>query len=95
MFILSLTYTASIEKVDALRPAHLDWLEQGRAAGHFVGWGRKVPANGGIILAVGEDAAAVKALAHTDPYYIGCVASVEVIEFSPAYLAPDMAALVP
>lgn len=95
MFVLSLTYIAPIEQVDALRPAHLDWLKQGRAAGHFVGWGRKVPAKGGIILAVGDDAAAVTALAHTDPYYIGGVAEVEVIEFSPAFIAPGLESLVP
>ncbi|MFT3965562.1 MAG: YciI family protein [Sphingobium sp.] len=86
MFILSLTYTAPLEQVDALRPAHLDWLKRGREAGHFVGWGRKIPANGGIIFAEGERET-VAAFASTDPYIEGGVATVELIEFGPAFLA--------
>ncbi|HEX7822130.1 MAG TPA: YciI family protein [Sphingobium sp.] len=95
MFILSLTYTAPLEQVDALRPAHVAWLTSGHEAGHFVGWGRKVPAIGGIILAVGDDAATVEAFARTDPYIRGGVATVELIEFSPAFIAPGLESLVP
>jgi uncharacterized protein YciI len=95
MFILSLTYTAPLEQVDALRPAHLAWLKSGHAAGHFVGWGRKVPAIGGIILAVGDRADEIAAFANTDPYIDGGVATVEVIEFSPVFIAPGLEALAP
>ena len=39
-FIVSLTYTGSLEAVDALLSDHVAWLKTNREAGHFVGWGR-------------------------------------------------------
>ena len=51
MFILSIRYTAPLEEVDRHRPAHLDWLRAGHEAGHFIGWGRRTPPTGGIVLA--------------------------------------------
>jgi uncharacterized protein YciI len=89
MFILSSTYIAPLEEVDALRPAHIAWLKEQHAAGHFHGWGRKTPPTGGVIFAVGERAA-VEALAETDPYITGGVARAEIIEFTPAFLAPGL-----
>lgn len=94
MFVLNLVYTAALDQVDALRPAHLAWLKNGHEAGYFIGWGRKVPAVGGIILATG-DRAAVEDFAQTDPYIVNGVATVEVIEFAPAFLSPDLATLAP
>jgi uncharacterized protein YciI len=92
MIILSSTYTAPLEEVDALRPAHLAWLKAGHEAGVFQGWGRKSPPTGGVILATG-DRAKVKALAQEDPYIVAGVATVEVIEFPPAFLAPGLEVL--
>ncbi|WP_267961540.1 YciI family protein [Sphingobium sufflavum] len=92
MIILSSTYTAPIEQVDALRPAHIAWLKTGQAAGIFHGWGRKTPPTGGVILATGTRAD-VEAFAQNDPYIVGGVATVEVIEFPPAFLAPGLEAL--
>lgn len=89
MFILSSTYTATLEQVDAIRPAHIEWLKVQHAAGHFHGWGRKTPPTGGVILAVG-DRAVIEALAQTDPYVVAGVARPEIIEFNPAFLAPGL-----
>ncbi len=92
MLIISSTYTAPLDQVDAIRPAHIEWLKQQHAAGHFHGWGRKTPPTGGVILAVG-DRAAIAALAQADPYVVAGVAQVELIEFAPAFLAPGLEAL--
>ncbi len=89
MIILSSTYTAPLDQVDAIRPAHIAWLKEQHAAGHFVGWGRKTPPTGGVILAVG-DRATIEAIAQNDPYIIAGVAKAEVIEFPPAFLAPGL-----
>ena len=86
MIILSIRYTAPLEEVELLREAHLDWLRQGYEAGHFTGWGRKTPLNGGIVLARG-DRAEIEALAQTDPFVAGKVAIVELIEWTPSFLA--------
>jgi uncharacterized protein YciI len=92
MFILSLTYTAPIEAVDRLMADHVAWLKQGHDAGSFLGWGRKVPRTGGIILAVGGRAE-VEAVAASDPFVTGGVATVEVIEMVPSFLADGLEAL--
>ncbi|MCH4152601.1 MAG: YciI family protein [Sphingobium sp.] len=92
MFILSIRYTAPLEEVDRHRPAHLDWLRAGHEAGHFIGWGRRTPPTGGIVLARG-DRAQVEALALEDPFITGKVAEVEVIEWTPSFLGAGLEAL--
>ncbi len=90
MFILSISYTASLDEVERLRKAHLDWLRRGHEEGHLLGWGRKTPLTGGIVLARG-DRAGVEALAQRDPFIAGGVATVEVIEWTPSFLAEGLA----
>ncbi|MDE1918156.1 MAG: hypothetical protein KGJ57_09060 [Sphingomonadales bacterium] len=92
MFICVLTYTAPAEDVAALRPAHLAFLKEQHAAGHFIGWGRQASGQGGVIFAKGTDRAVVEAVEAGDPYLTGGVASVEVIEMNVAFLSPDFVA---
>ncbi len=92
MFILELTYTAPLERVDALLPAHVSWLEQHYANGTFLASGRKVPRDGGIILAVAPDRPAVEALAATDPFVPAGVAAYRITEFVATTVAPALAA---
>lgn len=86
MLMVSISYVAPPEEVERLRAPHLEWLRQGYEAGHFIGWGRKNPPTGGIVLARG-DRAAIAALAQTDPFVTGNVATAEVIEWTPSFLA--------
>ncbi|MCJ2186621.1 YciI family protein [Novosphingobium beihaiensis] len=95
LFILSLRYTAPIEVVDALLPDHAAWLKANHAEGRFLAWGRKVPRDGGIILARGESREAVAALAATDPFVAGGAAEVEVIEWSPTFAGEGLEGLTP
>lgn len=92
-FIVSLTYIASIDKVDALLEDHVAWLRAQHAAGHLLGWGRKVPREGGILLAKGESREAVEALASQDPFVAGGVATIEVIEWAHGFLDDSIAGL--
>jgi uncharacterized protein YciI len=92
MFIVSLTYTALLEQVDAVLAAHVDWLNAGYAAGVFLASGRKVPRDGGVILARGERAALEARLAD-DPFARAGLASYEIIEFIPTMTADDLAAV--
>lgn len=57
MFVLELTYTAPLDAVDALLEAHVAWLNEQFDKGVFLAAGRKVPRDGGIILALVEDRA--------------------------------------
>ncbi|GAA1408381.1 YciI family protein [Kitasatospora putterlickiae] len=90
MFVLELTYTAPIERVDALLPAHAEWLGGHYAAGVFLASGRKVPRDGGVIIATGEDRAAVEAIARTDPFAVAGVVEYRVTEFLATTVAPAL-----
>ncbi|MBC3841149.1 hypothetical protein GXW82_15185 [Streptacidiphilus sp. 4-A2] len=81
MFILELTYIAPLERVDAALPEHVAWLDAHYAAGVFIASGRKVPRDGGIILAVGEDRSKIEEIVSSDPFSVAGVAEYAVTEF--------------
>src|SRR5216683_189030 len=51
MFVIELTYKADLAEIDAHMAAHVIFLKKYYAAGNFLVSGRKVPRDGGIILA--------------------------------------------
>ena len=81
MFVLLLTYVKPLAEVDALMREHVAWLNEHYDAGRFLVSGRRIPRTGGVILARGDDREAMEALAATDPFVRGGVATVEVIQF--------------
>ena len=89
MFVLELTYTADLARIDAAMRAHMKWLRAHYAAGHFLVSGRKIPREGGIIIATGTDREAVEAIARQDPFVSGGLAIVRVIEFRASQKASD------
>ncbi|WP_328320948.1 YciI family protein [Streptomyces sp. NBC_00388] len=92
MFVLELTYTGPIERVDELLGEHVAWLDAAYAAGAFIASGRKKPRDGGIILAVGEDRAAIERLTATDPFTAAGVCAYRITEFTATKTAPGLAA---
>ncbi|MET8546369.1 YciI family protein [Kitasatospora sp. NPDC004799] len=92
MFVLELTYTADLESIDAVLPQHVAWLEGHYAAGTFLASGRKVPRDGGVILAVGEDRAGIEALVAQDPFVRAGLTEYRVTEFLATTTAPVLAA---
>lgn len=94
MFVFSLTYVAPPERIGELRDEHLAWLAEGREAGHFLAWGRKVPPQGGLIFARADTRKEAEAIAAGDPFIKAGAATVEVIEYAPSYAAPGLEALV-
>lgn len=90
MFILELTYTAPLDKIDAAMKAHMRWLNAQYAAGHFLVSGRKIPRDGGIIVATGDNREAVEAIAAEDPFVIQGLATVRVIEFRASQKTKDV-----
>ncbi|MFJ9811851.1 YciI family protein [Streptomyces sp. NPDC101158] len=81
MFVLELTYTAPVERVDALLPAHVEWLEGQYAAGVFLASGRKNPRDGGVILAGGVGRAEIERIVATDPFSVEGVCAYRIVEF--------------
>jgi uncharacterized protein YciI len=81
MFIIELTYKVPLKDIDASMPAHMKFLKKYYAAGTFLVSGRKIPRDGGIILAVGDSREQIEAIACEDPFYARGLADVRVIEF--------------
>ncbi len=90
--IITLTYTAPDTAVDALMKPHVAWLEAGIAEGAFLLAGRQVPRTGGIILCRGSKAD-VEAVAATDPFVTGGVATATVVELAPSFAHEALAAI--
>ncbi|MFH8366890.1 YciI family protein [Streptomyces sp. NPDC018031] len=92
MFILELSYTAPLERVDAALEAHVAWLDEQYAAGHFIASGRKEPRDGGVIIAVAEDRAAIERITEADPFVVAGVCAYRIVQFTATKTAPDLAA---
>ncbi|MFF0427035.1 YciI family protein [Streptomyces sp. NPDC004520] len=92
MFVLELTYTAPVERVDALMDAHIEWLDAQYAEGVFLASGRKNPRDGGIILAAGVDRAEIERITAADPFSVGGVCAYRITEFYATKTADGIAA---
>lgn len=90
MFVIELVYTADLSEIDGAMKAHVAWLNQHYATGTFVVSGRKVPRDGGIILATGEDRAAIEAIVAADPFVARGLATARVVEFRASQRAKDV-----
>jgi uncharacterized protein YciI len=94
MFLLELTYTAGLERIDAAMKAHMRWLNAQYAAGRFIVSGRKIPRDGGVILANAASRDEIEAIANDDPFVKQGLATVRVIEFRASQSAPELKALI-
>jgi uncharacterized protein YciI len=92
MFVISLTYTAPLDLVDACLSAHRDYLGAQYARGAFLLSGRKVPRDGGIIIASVASRAEVDELVRQNPFHQAGVAHYEITEFVPTMAAEALAA---
>lgn len=84
MYIALLHYERPLEEVDALLPAHRDYLDRHYAAGVFVASGRREPRTGGVILVREHPRAVVEDILAQDPLVLAGVARHELIEFTPS-----------
>ena len=90
MFVIELIYKAELAQLDAAMKAHVAWLKTHYDAGTFVVSGRKVPRDGGIILAVGHDRAQIETIVRADPFVSRGLAEYRLIEFRASQRADDI-----
>src|SRR5688500_19445626 len=81
MFVIELVYKADLKKIDAHMTAHVKFLKKYYADGTFLVSGRKIPRDGGIILAAGKSKPEIEALIKEDPFHQHGLAEFRVIEF--------------
>jgi uncharacterized protein YciI len=89
MFVIELIYKADLAEIDANMTAHVRFLKKYYAAGNFVVSGRKIPRDGGIILAVGKSREEIEAIVQEDPFCKKGLADVRVVEFRASQHAAD------
>lgn len=90
MFVIELIYKADLAEIDAHMHAHVKFLKKYYASGHFLVSGRKVPRDGGIILAVAANRSEVEEIIREDPFISRRLADFRVIEFRASQRAPDI-----
>jgi uncharacterized protein YciI len=81
VFVIELLYKAPLAEIDANMAAHVAFLNKYYAAGNFIVSGRKIPRDGGIIIAVGSTREEIEAIAREDPFVVRALADFRVIEF--------------
>lgn len=92
MFIIELVYKVDLAQIDAHMREHMRFVNAHYASGHFIVSGRKVPRDGGIIVAVGGSREEIESLARQDPFVVKGLADVRVTEFRTSQIATDVQA---
>ena len=90
MFVIELVYKADLREIDAHMRAHVRFLKKHYAAGNFLVSGRKIPREGGIILAIGKSRQAIEAIIREDPFHAHGLADFRIIEFRASQRANDI-----
>jgi len=92
MFVIELSYKVDLEEIDAQMAAHVRFLKKYYASGNFLVSGRKIPRDGGIILAVAKHRQDIEAIIKEDPFYEHRLADFRIIEFRASQRANDIQA---
>lgn len=90
MFVIELIYKTDLARIDAHMTEHVRFLNKYYAAGNFLVSGRKIPRDGGIIVAVGPSRQAIEAIISEDPFCRHGLAEFRIIEFRASQRAPDI-----
>jgi uncharacterized protein YciI len=90
MFVIELIYKADLTEIDAQMAAHVRFLKKYYATGNFLVSGRKIPRDGGIILAVGTSRQQIETIAAEDPFHVHGLADFRIIEFRASQRAEDI-----
>lgn len=88
-FLLISRYTAPRERIEELVPEHRAFLRERLESGLFVLSGRRVPWEGGVIVARGTREQ-IEAAVAADPFTRAGAAETEIVEFEPLWGATDL-----
>ena len=90
MFLVELIYKASLPEIDKAMAAHVKFLKKYYDRGNFVVSGRKIPRDGGIILAVASSREEIDAIMREDPLCARGLAECRIIQFRVSQRAADL-----
>jgi uncharacterized protein YciI len=90
MFVIELSYKVPLAEIDAAMKPHMAFLRKHYADGTFLISGRKVPRDGGVILALCESREKLEAIMREDPFCSRGLAEFRLIEFRASQKADDI-----
>jgi len=90
MFIIDIHYIAPIEEVDKHIDGHVAYLNKHIGNNTFIIAGRKVPRDGGILIANAGSKEEVEKIIAEDPFYQHKVAEMTITEFLHARHDPTL-----
>jgi len=82
MYVITLTYTASLERIDEALEGHRAFLDRHFESGIFIAAGARVPREGGVILATRVERSRLDQILASDPFAQQKLARYDVIEFN-------------
>jgi uncharacterized protein YciI len=90
MFVIELLYTADLAEIDKHMTAHVRFLKKHYAAGTFLVSGRKIPRDGGIIIATAKNRGEIESIVAKDPFVERGLTQVRIVEFRASQRADDL-----
>ncbi len=89
-FIIDITYTATPEQIDAVRPDHRAFLQTGYDKGWLLCSGPRIDTHvpGGMVVARAPSLEDIQQFFANDPYHLQNVAAHSIIEFNPVMRQP-------
>ena len=90
MFVIELNYKVDLAQIDAHMREHVRFLKKYYASENFIASGRKIPRDGGIILAVGTSRQQLQAIIEEDPFHAHGLADVRIVEFRVSQRTDDV-----
>ena len=94
MFVIEITYKVPLEQIEEQFANHVSFLEKYFAAGNFLLSGRKIPREGGIILATATNKEQLNEIIKEDPFYYLQLADFRIVEFNAGRKATRLSELI-
>jgi len=94
MYIIILSYTNGLKKIEEHLAEHRAFLDKYYALNSFICSGAQNPRTGGVILCNAADKEEVERIVSEDPFNIYGAATYQIIEFCPTKFAPAFEAFV-
>lgn len=90
LYLILFTYTAPLEALDRVLPAHRAHLDAHYTSGHFLMSGPFYPREGGGIMARADSREAIDAIVARDPFVIENLVRAQVIAWGPNRRSADV-----
>ena len=93
LFIVFLRFGPNRAQASQWMAGHRQWIQDGISDGSFLMAGSLDQAQGGVVIAAGEDGEALRVRVAQDPFVVHGVVCAEIHAVAPSLMAPGLGAL--